>query len=62
MIPAEFFDIFGVLGFIVLVAAGIWMLTSEKRVPFWMKILILIFGLIGLIVDSYIVIKTFVLG
>lgn len=62
MIPAEYFDIFGFIGFLILVIAGIWMLTSKKRVPFWMKLVILVIGIIGLIVDGYIVIKTFIIG
>lgn len=62
MISAEYFDILGMIGFLILVVASIWMLTSKKRVPFWMKIMVLIIGILGLIVDSYIVIRTFIFG
>ena len=62
MISAEYFDIFGFVGFLILVIAGIWMLTSKKRVPFWMKLVILVIGITGLIVDGYIIIKNFIIG
>ena len=62
MLSAEFFDIFGFLAFVFLFVSGIWMLVSKKRVPFLMKIAILAIGLLGLIVDGYIVIKTFIVG
>lgn len=57
MISAEFMDIFGVIGFVILLITGISLLKKEK---FKALIIVIISGL-GLIVDLYIVISRFLI-
>jgi uncharacterized membrane protein len=59
MISAEFFDIFGLIGFIILFCIGI-RIIKEKKLKYYGYIILLI-GLIGLIVDTYTVISSFIL-
>ncbi|MEK6924735.1 MAG: hypothetical protein AABW71_00680 [Nanoarchaeota archaeon] len=56
---AEFFDIFGFIGFVFLFITGIYMVKTKKRMPDWMGFLILLIGLVGLIVDGYVVFKNY---
>lgn len=58
MIQAEFFDIFGLIGFLILLITGI---SIRKKVKAQSLIIILI-SAVGLIVDGYIVLKNFILG
>jgi peptidoglycan/LPS O-acetylase OafA/YrhL len=60
--PPEFFDIFGLFVFVFLFIIGFWTLKSKKRLPEWAGFIILLIAILGLIVDSSIVIKTFILG
>ena len=60
--PTEFFDIFGLLTFTFLFAMGIWMFKSKKRLSDWVPLTIMFIGILGLIVDGFIVIKTYFLG
>jgi hypothetical protein len=57
MVKAEFMDIFGVIGFLVLLITGISIIKEVKLA----SLIIIIISSLGLIVDSYIVIKTFIL-
>ena len=59
MINAEFFDIFGFLGFIYITAISLWMLKNNKKVPKWATIILLIIGILGLLIDGFIIIKTY---
>jgi len=59
--PAEFFDIFGISVWVFFLGLGGWMLLTDKETPDWIAYIILIIGVLGLIVDGYIVIKTFLL-
>jgi len=61
MFSAEFFDIFGFMGFIIISLLGIWMLTSNKKLPRWAAIILLIIGVLGLIIDGYIVFSNFII-
>jgi len=55
MLRPEFFDIFGVgvFGFITILAA--WALKTQRPLPQWTIILLLLIGILGLTIDSIIV-------
>ncbi len=55
-----FFDILGFVGFLVLVATGI-IIIKEKKFYSWAKWVILGIGLIGAIIDGFIIIKTYII-
>ena len=57
---AEFFDIFGFVGFVILSYIGIGLIKYKRHKN--KGYIILIISLLGLIVDGYVVIKTYVLG
>ncbi len=57
MIDAEFFDIFGFIGFVILLITGISIRNKVKK----QSLIIIIISLIGLIVDGYIVLTKFIL-
>lgn len=54
----EFFDIFGLITFGFLFWVGSWMIQKNKK-PAWLSFTILILGILGLIVDGSIIIKTY---
>ena len=56
----EFFDIFGIPVFLFVLYIGI-SLNQNFSVPDWAPIVLIIIAIIGLIVDSTIVLKTYVL-
>ena len=58
----EFYDIFGLLIFAFVTVISIWSLKTGKGLPRWALIALLIIGILGLIVDGTIVIKTFLLS
>jgi len=51
---AEFFDIFGFIGFIFITWFAVQLL-SKKKPKRWMNIILLIIGVLGLIIDGTIV-------
>lgn len=51
----EFFDIFGVVFFSFIVVVSLWALKTRKRFSKQILILLLIFGILGAIIDSTIV-------
>lgn len=57
--PAEFFDIFGALGFIYITGFSLWALFQKKEIPRWAIWLLLLVGIIGLVVDTIIVFNSF---
>lgn len=59
MIPAQFFDIFGVIGFILLFCIGLRFI-KEKKFKYYTYSLLLI-SLIGVIIDVYNIIANFIL-
>ena len=59
---AEFFDIFGILVWIFFLGLGAWMLLTHAETPDWAAWIVFIIGVLGLITDGYIVIKTFIIG
>lgn len=54
---AEFFDVFGVVTFIVIFFIGIYSLFFSLEV--WMSFLLIIIGILGFIVDSIIVYREY---
>jgi len=57
MISAEFFDIFGFIGFLILLITGLSIRKREKIA----SLVIIIISLIGAVVDGYIIITNFIL-
>jgi hypothetical protein len=55
LISPEFFDIFGLPLFAVILMIGIFQLLNKKRYPNWVWILLIIIGTLGLIVDGTII-------
>ena len=60
-IRPEFFDIFGLIVFAFLFMVGLKMI-QKKKLPNWTGVVILLIAIAGLIVDGFIVIKTYILG
>ena len=50
----QFFDIFGFIGFIYVIVVSLLALR-EKFAPKWMFVVLLFVGLIGLLVDGFVV-------
>ncbi len=59
MIPAQYFDIFGLAGFIILFCIGL-KIVKDKKLKYHGYAILLI-SLIGIIADSYSVITSFIL-
>lgn len=57
MINAETFDIFGIIGFLILLVIGLKIRKKVKRES-W---IIIIISIIGLSIDTYIVLTKFIL-
>ncbi|MBU4069628.1 MAG: hypothetical protein KJ646_01470 [Nanoarchaeota archaeon] len=57
-----FFDFFGIGIFCFLFGVGGWILKTKKKTPDWIGFLILLIGILGLIVDGFIVIKRIIGG
>jgi len=57
-----FFDYFGLLTFTFLFGVGVWMLKTKNKAYEWIGFLILLIGILGLIVDGFIVIKRIIGG
>jgi len=60
MLSAEFMDIFGIIVFIIILYIGI-RLKKRKKVKLWVCNLLIAIGIIGLLVDLYIVFSNFIL-
>ena len=56
-VSAEFFDNFGIFVFIFLLVVGIWGIKTKKKLPEWIYWVILIIAVLGLLVDSFNVIR-----
>ncbi len=61
-INAEFMDIFGLIGFIILLFSGIRVFQLGGKSLEVYAILIILISLIGILVDGYIVVASFILG
>lgn len=57
----EFFDIFGFIGFAILLFSGIKILKSKDRSIKKYGMIILIISILGLIIDGYIILTNFIL-
>lgn len=57
-----FFDFFGIGIFFFLFCVGAWILKTKNKTPDWIGFLILLIGILGLIVDGFIVIKRIIGG
>lgn len=63
MLSAEFFDIFGVIIFAIILGLGCLMLKKSKKKTFrFIGWSLLVIGIIGTLIDGIIVFKTYVLG
>ena len=62
MVNAEFWDIFGFFGFIVIGILGILILKRYKKVPDWIGGLLLLIGIAGAFIDGVIVARTYIFG
>lgn len=58
----EFFDIFGLAVFSFLTIVGYLIFVKKKKMPEEVEFAIFIIGLLGLIVDGFIVFKTFLIN
>ena len=63
MIKAEFFDIFGILAFVIILVIGILIKFKRKKLPNdvfdWIAITLIIVGVLGLVVDLVMVIRAY---
>jgi uncharacterized membrane protein len=51
----QFFDIFGAIGFIYIIALSIWIFKTKKPVSGWALGILFAIGIIGLLVDGAII-------
>ena len=51
----EFYDLFGVIIFAFITVLFIWAIHTKRKIPKWARIVMLIIGILGLIVDGAIV-------
>jgi len=65
MINPTFFDIFGTLGFIIILIIGILIKSKKRKLSNnalnWVGIILILIATLGLVVDVTIVIKSFLL-
>lgn len=62
MVSAEFFDIFGIIVFaIILIFGGIILDKSEKKIFRFIGWILLVIGIIGIAVDGTIVVTTYII-
>ena len=61
MVSAEFFDIFGIFAFVIILIIGILIKFKRRKLPNnvfdWIAIVLIVIGVIGLIVDMYLVFR-----
>lgn len=60
--PPEFFDIPGIAVFIFLTILGGWMLATKKEASDVIAFVVLLIGILGLVVDGFIVFGKFFIG
>ncbi|PIN90266.1 hypothetical protein COU57_04110 [Candidatus Pacearchaeota archaeon CG10_big_fil_rev_8_21_14_0_10_32_14] len=58
----SFFDLFGLTTFVFLICVGIWILQTDKVPPDWIGFILFLIGVLGLIVDGTIVVRTYLLN
>ena len=62
MVSAEFFDIPGFIAFTILLIIGILMLKTKRKLPNWVAVIIIVISILGMVIDGFIVIKTYIIG
>lgn len=55
----ETYDLFGLMTFAFITILSIWSLKARKPLPKWAGIILLIIGILGIIVDGFIVYTKF---
>lgn len=55
----SFFDIFGAVGFLVIIGIAVKGLANPDSLPEWMLLVLLFIGIVGFLVDSVIVYRTY---
>lgn len=60
MWKAEFFDVFGAVGFLYIAILSVFMLI-KNGLPKWTVIVLLVIGIVGFVIDSTIVAKTYLI-
>ena len=65
MLGAEFFDIFGILVFIIILVIGVLIKIKRRKLPNntldWIAIVLIIIGVLGLSVDIMIVFRSYLI-
>jgi hypothetical protein len=61
MVEAAFFDIFGIIVFIILLYIGLRFSKYKLKNIKWMGYLLIVIGLLGLVIDLYNVIHNFLI-
>jgi hypothetical protein len=60
---AEFFDVFGIIAFVIILVIGILIKFKRRKLPNntldWIALILIVIGIIGLIVDTIIVTSYF---
>ena len=59
MLKPEFFDIFGLWGFIFIFSVSLWSLKKRKPIPKWALRLLILIGILGVVIDGTIVYLSF---
>ncbi len=63
MVNAEFFDIFGIFAFIIILIIGILIKFKKRKLPNnvfdWIGLILIVIGIIGLIVDVCLVFRLY---
>jgi len=54
-IKPEFFDVFGLPIFAIILIISIFQLTNKKKLPNWVWWLLIVFAILGLLVDGVII-------
>jgi len=61
MVNPEFFDIFGIFAFIIILIIGILIKVKRRKLPNnlfdWIGIILIIIGVLGLVVDLWMVFR-----
>jgi len=55
----EFYDIFGFIAFLFIIFVVGWSLIFQQSLPLWTKIIFMIIGIVGSIVDGGIIFNFF---
>ena len=63
MVNAEFFDIFGIFAFAIILIIGILIKFKRRKLPNnvfdWIALILIMIGLLGLVIDGIIVFRNY---